>query len=268
MVLKTYHIIRFLILGLLYSQMAYSGITVEGELTHEKHALPGETYSSFILVSNSGETQATVRIYQKDYFFSADGSNYYNEPGTGRRSNADWVVFSPKQVVIPAGEKIAVNFTITVPQADTLAGTYWSLVMIEEIPEIEPEAIAEKTVGVRTILRYAVQLITHVGDTGVKELRFLGTKLVKTEKGRSLEVSLENVGERLLRPAVYVELFNLNGEKVGKFAAAKRRTYPGTSICQRIDLSDIASGTYKALVVADCGGDDIFGINYTLKIEE
>ena len=140
--------------------------------------------------------------------------------------------------------------------------------MIEEIPDYEPEEIAENSIGVRTILRYGMQLITHIGDTGARELQFLDTKLLKTDKERLMQVDLENIGQRLLRPEVYVELFDLNGTKIGKFETRKRRTYPGTSIRQNIDLSEVASGMYKALVVADCGGDEIFGINYTLKIEE
>ena len=34
----------------------------------------------------------------------------------------------------------------------------------------------------------------------------------------------------------------------------------------KIDLSPVPEGTYKALVVADCGGDSLFGATYTLQL--
>jgi len=43
--------------------------------------------------------------------------------------------------------------------------------------------------------------------------------------------------------------------------------YPGTSVRFRIDLGKNMAGTYKTLVVADCGGDELFGANYTLEIK-
>jgi len=68
-----------------------------------------------------------------------------------------------------------------------------------------------------------------------------------------------------MRPDVYVELFSEQGVSVGKFPGVKYRTYPGTSVRQSIDISSVAKGTYKALIVVDAGGDDVFGVQYTIK---
>ena len=53
---------------------------------------------------------------------------------------------------------------------------------------------------------------------------------------------------------------------VGKFAGARARVYPGTSIRKSIDLSAVSGGTYKALVVADADEDSVYGATYTLKL--
>ena len=68
-----------------------------------------------------------------------------------------------------------------------------------------------------------------------------------------------------MRPDVYVELFNEQGASLGKFSGLKYRIYPGTSVRQLIDVSTVPKGTYKALIVVDAGGDDVFGAQYTLK---
>jgi hypothetical protein len=63
-------------------------------------------------------------------------------------------------------------------------------------------------------------------------------------------------------------MYDNDGTLIGNYAGQSIRTYPGTSIKQRIDLTEVPVGTYKALVVADCGDEDLFGIQYTITIEE
>ena len=70
-----------------------------------------------------------------------------------------------------------------------------------------------------------------------------------------------------MRPLVWVELYDDIGNHVGTYEGRTIRTYPGTSVRYTIDIDEVGLGTYKALVVADCGGDDIFGINYTVQVK-
>ena len=94
----------------------------------------------------------------------------------------------------------------------------------------------------------------------------MDTKLLPNENGkRILQVDVENTGELWIRPEVYVELFDDKGVSKGKFPGVRYRLYPGTSIRQMIDLSSVGSGTYKAIVVVDAGGEDVYGAEYTLK---
>ncbi|HEX9934444.1 MAG TPA: hypothetical protein VGB38_04540, partial [bacterium] len=79
--------------------------------------------------------------------------------------------------------------------------------------------------------------------------------------------SLENTGQRMLRPKAWVQLWNENGDEVGKFEGNEMRTYPGTSVRHKIELKKVKPGNYKALLVADCGGEDVFGMNLNLQIQ-
>jgi len=246
---------------------ASAQIVVVGKMTHEHNARFGENYQGTITISNQGEEQADVRIYQKDYSFQSDGKTYYDEPGTLLRTNTHWIQFSPKQAIIPPKERIAVNYTVEVPDDSTLIGTYWSMMMVEKIPETEPQQI-ERGVSIQVVMRYAVQIITNMGDTGIRELRFSDPEIVHEEGKRLLQINIENTGERWLRPNVWVELYTLEGASIGTYEALQQRVYPETSIKSKMDLSDVANGTYKALIIADGGGDDLFGASYTLEIEE
>ncbi len=140
---------------LLIPYVAEAGVAIVGELIHEREATVGESYQGIIFVRNSSEQSQEIKVYQTDYLFFFDGRNIYGEPGRMERSNAKWISFSPKQLTIPANEVSQVNYTIDVPADETLVGTYWSILMIEGISEMLPEATKSKgdqtTLGIKQV---------------------------------------------------------------------------------------------------------------------
>ena len=272
MKLKTRIIITVSLLFLLMPRVTEAGVSVIGGLSHKKQAEIGETYKGLILIRNTGDEPQEVKVYQNDYLFFFDGRNAFGEPGKDPRSNANWLIFNPHRLTIPPNGTATVNYTIKVPEDPNLVGTYWSVLMVEGIPETSPESSkAEKDetkIGITQVMRYALQMVTHIGDTGERKLKFLNTKLLKEEKQRILQVDIENIGERYLAHFLWAELYDEQGRYIGKFEERRLGTYPGTSVRYRIDLSQVPEGNYKAMVVADCGGDYIFGANYNLKFEK
>lgn len=249
-------------------------VSVIGELSQDRGARPGEQYEGSVIVKNDTNEPQEAKVYQTDYLFSFDGTNNYGEPGTMPRSNAAWVSFSPSFVVLPPQGMVTVHFTVNVPTETTdrkLVGTYWSMLMVEGIPKGSAESSLprdpKKTqMGIRQTIRYGIQIATHIANTGVKKIKFINAKLLKLEDGKSvLQVDIENTGDIGIRPDCYVELFDDKGASIGKFSGHTYRIYPETSVRQSIDLSSVKKGSYKALVVVDAGGDDIFGAQYTLQ---
>jgi len=251
------------------SLMAVEGIFIEGGLTHEKTIVPGKTYNGKIVIRNEGDKAKGVRVYKTDYVFYANGANVYGDPGTIPRSCANWITYSPTRLIVEANSTAEVMYTITVPDADTLTGTYWSMFMIEPIPDnlLNPN-LSKEQIGVKIKWRYGVQIVLNVGDSGKRKLEFISTKLIKEEDKKTLQVDIENTGERWLKPLVWVELYKEDGTIQGKYSSIIMRIYPGTSVRHKFDLTEVPDGTYKALIVADCGNDDLFGVNYKLKIGE
>ncbi len=166
------------------------------------------------------------------------------------------------EVLVPAGEP---------PIGEPLVGTYWSLIMIEELPprgatDDAGVALGDMQTGVKQVLRYAVQLVSHIGDTGSHGIRFVDRALLLNDDGtRVLQVDVENTGERSLRPTLWVELHDSSGARHGRFECERRRLYPGTSVRYTVDLSSAASGAYQALVVVDNGDEHVFGAQYGLE---
>lgn len=243
-----------------------------GNLTHEKAAKVGETYQGVISIKNSAKKPKEVKVYQTDYLFFFDGRNVYGEPGKASRSNADWITFRPKRLTIPPEETSLVHYTVKVPEDETLVGTYWSMLMVECISENSPEAgkseEEEVTLSIKEVIRYGIQMVTHIGNTGTGELKFLKTELLKGAERRILQIDIENIGKRWVAPFLWVELYNEEGSYIDKFESKRKHIYPGTSVRYSLDLSRVAKGEYKALVVADGGGNDVFGTEYTLRLEK
>ena len=103
-------------------------------LTQEKICKPGEIFESYIRLKNNGPKEETVKIYQTDYLFSADGKTFYDAPGKVARSNAAWIAVAPKQLTIAGLATVDVKYACKVPASESLIGTYWSIIMFEVLP--------------------------------------------------------------------------------------------------------------------------------------
>lgn len=243
---------------------ASAQISVVGSSVVENTSSPGERYEGSVLVRNASTVAQSVRVYQSDYTFFADGTSHFDAPGTSARSNAQWIKPSVSTLVIPPSSDVAVTYVVTVPAADSLRGTYWSALMIEG--EVTPPAITSgRQIGLGAVVRYAVQLATHLQATGSHKVRLANQRLVVDSSGaRSLELDVANIGERAYRPALWVELYDATGAQRAKVQQQRGLLYPGTSLRQHFAFGDLAPGSYKAVVFADTGDDEVLAAQYKL----
>lgn len=253
-----------------FADTAVAGISVLGGLTREATLDPGETHEGTIQLLNNSEEEAQVTIFQTDYVFYSDGSTLYNEPSTNSRSNAGWISFSPPRMTIPPGATVSVYYKITVPQKPDLRGTYWSVLMIEPLASAGRPVVQEKegkiTLGVQTVIRYAVQMITNIGETGESNIKLVSNKLINLDGKRMLRTEIENTGERWLRPSVWLELYSESGQYTGRFKSDSKRIFPDCSVSHHLDLSDVPNGRYTALFIVDNGDDRVFGASFEMRL--
>jgi hypothetical protein len=235
-------------------------------LIYKYTAQKGETYSRVVKIHNTGDTDQEVRIYQRDYLYNSTGASFYNEPGSNNRSNAPWTQFGPKTMLLKGQETQDIQFEITVPSTDSLVGTFWSVLMVEGVSQLDPNARGQ--LNINTSIRYAIQFITNIGLTGKGELEFQQPGLVSEGDQQFFDFILLNTGERLISPDVSMELFDAEtGESVKVIKLPKNGMYPTTSTKWRFPLEGFPTKkTYKAVIVADGSGDDVFGIEYTMEL--
>jgi hypothetical protein len=250
---------------LLRPTRAGAQIAVVGSTVEEHTGAPGQRYEGTILVRNLTTQPQPVRIYQTDYHFFADGTSHFDDAGTTPRSNARWVTPSTSSVVIPPSSETTIGYAITVPPSDTLRGTYWSVVMVEGAPSAPPAA-ANKQVGIGAVVRYAVQVATHLAAPGSRKVTLANqTQATDSSGNRSMEVEVQNIGERAYRPKMWVELYDATGALRARREQQRGLLFPGTSLKQRFVFDALPAGAYKAVIFADTGDDTVFATEYKLR---
>jgi len=248
-------------------------ISVLSELSNDRQASAGQTYEGSITVRNDSKEPTEIKVYQTDYTFACDRTTRYDDPGSATRSNAGWITFRPVRALVAARGFVEIHYTVSVPAADPtgagLAGSYWSMLMVEEIGRGSPESsmgAREIQMGLQQKFRFGIQLATHIAGTGEKGVQFLDPQLkMQPDSTYALEVSVLNTGTLWMRPEVYAELFDEFGVSKGKFPGKQLRLYPGTCVRQAITLPTLPAGAYKALVVVDGGGNEAFGAQFTVN---
>jgi hypothetical protein len=247
---------------------AHAGISVLNGLSHERVAQPGESYDGEVTIANNADRVAQVRVYQTDYTFDASGTASYDAIGTLERSSGRWVtVGAPGVVTLGPRQQATLPYTVTVPVAESLGGTYWSVLMIEEVPaSVLDDVRTEPALGIRNVMRYAIQLVTHIGDTGEEDFRVAAMRLEAKDAAHLglLLVDLENVGETLLRAELRCELFDAEGRAVGAHLASRKRLYPGTSARFVADLTEVPLGAYKMVMMVRMASGSVYASEYVL----
>lgn len=261
--------LKFLLFFLLVfagQSVIYGSIVVLNGLTHEQTINAGESYKGTIDIQNTADIERTVKVYLRDYLFNYKGESTHDAPGTVERSNSGWITFNPELMNLEPGEKATIEYQVNVPNSDSLRGTYWSVIMIEGV--IPPDTSNTNTgVTINTAIRYAVQIVSNIGNTGTSDLQFLGLELAKDGQNNIINVVVENTGERQLRPEIALELFDEKGNSAGVIKSERRKTFPGTSILTTLNLEGIEPGKYTGVLVADCDEDHVFGTNVSFELE-
>ena len=246
---------------------ASAQIAVVGSTVEERVATPGESYIGTIVVRNLTKQDQPVRIYQTDYLFFADGTSHFDDPGTTPHSNAKWITPTVRSLLVPPSSEMTVSYAVKVPPNDSLVGTYWSTIMVEGAPsEAGTSSSGRPQVGVGAVMRYAVQVATHIKTSGSRKVSFANSKfLTNPDSSQAFELEVQNVGERAYRPALWIEVYDEQGALKANARQERGLLYPGTSLKQTFALGKLPHGNYRAIVFADSGEDAVFASQFTLK---
>ena len=223
---------------------------------------PGDTVTGSIPVTNTTDEPRIFRVYLGDWVRTGDSTGYElsDEGNPEPRSCREWVVYSPERATIEPGEERDIAYELHIPDDPSLSGSYWAMVYIEGIPEEEPdlEQVTEEgtvSIGVRTVFRYAIQIYTTIEGTEFREAAFATLNMEPTAESLNVTAVLENRGNVILQPDVWLELSNSAGETVYINEHDGHTVLPESARDFVFELRDlpIESGEYLVTVYADYG---------------
>jgi hypothetical protein len=232
----------------------------------EINAVAGTSYTGSFTVSGAETESERVNIYPTDWDKLPNGDDLEYAPGTMERSCSNWLSISPTRSDIPAGGKVSVKYSFTVPQ--DASGSYWTFIMVEgEQKPMKPSDNSDQMqVAIEARFRYAARMFINVGTGGRVRGQINGIDVAPpSEKSAFKDSPLEakvvfqNTGDTLLKPQGYIEIRNMDGVTENRVEIPPRfYVIPGKErwLVMPID-KHFEDGEYLALAVLDYGGENL-----------
>ncbi len=164
---------------------------------------PGDTVLDVIKLFNEG--RATETYYPIVMNFSADddeaGAPQFYAPEEDRMGQglADWIQVDPSPIVIPAGGRANVQFSINVPKDDATPGGHYGAILLSTAPPAD----MERGIGVSQQLA-SIMLVRVSGEVqevgGIAEFGFKNPQVWYNHTPIEFFLRFENSGNVHLRP--------------------------------------------------------------------
>jgi hypothetical protein len=257
-----------LILFLLSTIQAFSGVVILNGLTHVHSGEAGSLISGKIKIRNDSSKENRIILYKQDLILSCDNTSIYEykDVNSNPRSMGSWLKVNVDEKILGPHEEYDLSYSIEVPKNVTQKGSYWTVLMIEGADPIrEPES---ESIQVGSKIRYAVQLITELGSFESPKLQFENVEYKKGLSATSnvVQIKLKNIGMYSAQTKVLLEIYDSKGTKLKVFQGTIRRIYPNLCNVFELEIKDLPKGIYDGVIIAD-NSKDLFGSNVSIKIE-
>lgn len=250
---------------LLTFSLSHASLVIVNGLSHEHTVQPGIKSQGSIVIKNTSETSRRARIYKTDVVHDCDGQTTFIEGKERERCNSEWTLLSDNEIVIPSKQSYTLTYELS-PGTDIDAnGSYWGVIMVEEIKDLDTIA-PQRGVTVTSLIRYAIQIIANFNSEPVKDLEIIGVDIDTTKEQNLVSVSVTNRGNYMLKPIMILELYNNAGEQVFRTEIPYQKVYPGYCKLFELPINEVPEGTYNGILVADCGDENIYGINLEIDV--
>ena len=239
----------------------------------ELNLQPGEKYTGSIRVYNEDAETAHVKIYLGDWRQVEENEQYLNV-GEGQHSISQWMQLSPKHLSIKPNHWEKTQYEIQVPDDETLSGSYWGIIFVEEMKSEEPKVVPNEngipTLGVNVVFRYGIKIYTTFPEADECEAAFVDAQTIPVEGGGlDLAAIFENQGNTYLRPFVWLEVRDESGKTIIKEDHQRQTVLPGIKRRYKFSLHDmnIPAGKYTALIIADYSAPLLIAAQAEIEVE-
>lgn len=257
--------ILLLSFAVLTTLAANASLVIVNGLSHEHNVQVGLRSQGSIVIKNTATTPKRARIYKTSVTHDCEGQTSFSLKTDGPRCNSNWTQLSDNEVVIAGKQSYTLTYEIDPNPTVDQSGSYWGVIMVEEIKDLDT-ITPQRGVTVTSLIRYAVQIVTHFDGKGEKNLEITSVEIDTTKENNMLSVQVSNTGEFMLKPIMILELYNADGEQIYRKEVPYQKVYPGLCKLFELPFEGVAKGTYNGILVADCGDENIYGLNLELDI--
>lgn len=259
------NLITTLVLACLFSAKSFGSIIIQNGLTHIHDLSAHSQTDGKVVLKNIGTKTEGIKIYFTDLTTGCQSQINYPAPGTNIRSLYPFVNVSTTNYVIQPGEEYELTYQIDLNKNQFESGSLWVLMMIEVVDPISKEAVTSGF-EIGSKIRYAVQLVTNIGQKNGENLSFSNVKLNKNLDGEKLlDAAIENGGNFMVVPNVSIQIFDASGNKVKDIAVPAKKVYPQNCHNFSLPLEGLPKGKYQAVLLADYLEESI-GVNLDIEI--
>lgn len=237
---------------------------VSGPLSYTFEGSPGEEMKGSLTLHNQDDKPQKVsfQFFDYPYFDEKENGYEYPEVGTDKRSNASWFELEKDHVLLGAQSSYELKYKVKFPKENSLQGSYYSILMVE--PVLDELKYKEDKPLVRSVVRYALHMVTSLKGSGTFDLKMEKKHLDEEKKVFSFEVS--NVGSKHFRPDVILDLYSESGDKLEPIRIAPTWIMPDKQKKFDIDVSHLKKGKYQGLILFDQKDADFFGAEVAFSI--
>lgn len=247
--------------------VCFSNIVVSGPLSYVYSGKHGDKVEGQIRIYNQSEKPQRVmlKFYDCPYYSQKDQGYIYPEVGSDARSNAHWFNLEKNIITLAGLSSYDIPIKGVIPSGKDHEGSYYSILMVE--PELEDKTLDKEKPMVRSLVRYALHIVTTIEGTGTYDLKILKKEMKKEKDKKTFEFEVENTGSNYFRPDVVVELYSESGEKIEPFKMSPVWLFPSKTKTYSIDISNLKKGKYQGLILFDQKGADFFGSKCEFEIQ-
>jgi len=180
----------------------------------ELDVYPGEEKSFTLRVLNASQEKQTFRVYLTDFVLKKEGDLEFPPPASSRYSCASWIKVKPSEFSLGPRNGIEIAGQISVPRGES-GGRYATII----VEPVKKSSLSPGKIMPRVHYRIAVfVLLTVQGGRLEEKMEISQIKLIPSQKGEEIIVSLKNAGNVHLIGKGKVVVKDASGRRWGETA--------------------------------------------------
>ncbi|WP_341200441.1 hypothetical protein [Croceibacter atlanticus] len=247
-------------------QVIHSNVVIINGLTHSFSGVSGQTFQGQIILANTSNEEQRVTFELNEAIYNCDQGRVFIANANHKNSSTAWFTSAVNSKVLAPKERFTYKYSITIPEDNTLNGSYWTTLMVNVDKPIKEEVVAN--IGLDTKIRYAVRLLTdvNINEEVLLDFESVNLNLNPINNKKQLDINVLNQSGFIENVKLSLEIYDSFGTKVLDTKTKRAKVFPEVCRNYSLDISGLKEGIYQCIVIAD-SRDEYIGTNISLEVD-